>query len=261
MSKSPAQQQPHDIVFFPPPDSALGQHYRYVTQRPWPSLLFVLPMLLIFEIGTWLRNGHASAGDSQLVAMYLIDMMIKALGASGAYFPGLLMVVILLAIHIVGKHPWKFDIYVLPAMLGESMVWTIPMFVFDRVLHTAIVAGQAPVSSIWLDEVIRSFGAGLYEELVFRLICITVLAIVLIDVFKLPRSASAVFATLASATLFAAQHHPPLGSSPFEATEFVFRTGAGIYLAGLFIFRGFGIAAGCHTFYNIIVVTIEAVHH
>jgi len=152
MSKSPAQQQPHDIVFFPPPDSALGQHYRYVTQRPWPSLLFVLPMLLIFEIGTWLRNGHASAGDSQLVAMYLIDMMIKALGASGAYFPGLLMVVILLAIHIVGKHPWKFDIYVLPAMLGESMVWTIPMFVFDRVLHTAIVAGQAPVSSIWLDD-------------------------------------------------------------------------------------------------------------
>ena len=261
MVEKPTQPQAHDIVFFPPPDSVLGQHYRYVTQRPWPSLLFVLPMLLVFEIGTWLRNGDGAVGESQLVATYLIDLTIKALGASGAYFPGLLMVVILLAIHIVGKHPWKFDIYVLPAMLGESSVWTIPLFVFDCVLHTAIVAGQASASTAWLDEVIRSFGAGLYEELVFRLICITVLTIVLIDVFKLPRAASAMFAILGSAALFAAHHHPPLGDRAFETTEFIFRTGSGIFLAGLFIFRGFGIAAGCHAFYNVIVVTIEAVHH
>lgn len=261
MAEKPKKPQSRDILFFPPPDSVLGQHYRYVTQRPWPSLLFVLPMLFIFEIGTWLRNGHAAAGQSQLVATYLIDLMIGALGASGAYFPGLLMIVILLAIHLVGKHPWKFDIYVLPAMLGESIVWTIPLFVFDRVLHTAIVAGQTAASSAWLDEVIRSFGAGLYEELVFRLICITILAIVLIDVFKLPRGPSAVVAILASAALFAAHHHPPLGDRIFEATEFIFRTGSGIFLAGLFIFRGFGIAAGCHAFYNVIVVTIEAVHH
>ena len=58
---------------------------------------------------------------------------------------------------------------------------------------------------------------------------------------------------------FAAQHHPPLGCEPFAAAKFMFRAAAGLYLAGLFFYRGFGIAAGCHAFYNVIVVTLEAV--
>jgi hypothetical protein len=39
----------------------------------------------------------------------------------------------------------------------------------------------------------------------------------------------------------------------------MFRTLAGLYLAGLFMFRGFGIAAGCHALYNVIAVTVKAV--
>ncbi len=30
-----------------------------VTQRPWPSLLFILPMLVIFELGSYLRTKTA----------------------------------------------------------------------------------------------------------------------------------------------------------------------------------------------------------
>ncbi|HSW45861.1 MAG TPA: CPBP family intramembrane glutamic endopeptidase [Phycisphaerae bacterium] len=261
MADKRATRKTRTDVFAPPsPDSVVGQHYYYLTQRPWPSLLFVLPMLLAFEVGIYVRQDGVPGGGSQLVAAFLIERVITEIGAGrfGYIFPALALVAILLAVHLVARHPWKFDLVALPGMLGESLIWAIPLLVFNRVLYTALIAGGAALPNQWLDQIIRSLGAGLYEELVFRLICIAGLDILLINIFKFPRSASRVFAVLASAALFAAQHHPPLGADPFELTDFLFRTAAGIYLACLFLFRGFGIAAGCHVFYNIIVVTTAA---
>lgn len=250
----------HVSVLLPPPPGE-AQHYFYMTQRPWPSLLFVLPMLIVFELGSYLSHADPAGGSSQLVATYLIDALVNCFGRSAFYLPGLLAIVILLTTHLAGRHPWRFDLYVLPGMLGESLIWTLPLFVFDRVLvvHTAIRTGIDPARQEWINEVIRSFGAGIYEELVFRLMCITGLSILLVNVCKLPRAASGGFIVLLSAGLFAAQHHPPLGIEPFDMTRFAFRTVAGLYLAGLFLYRGFGIACGCHAFYNLIVVTIKAI--
>lgn len=253
--------QDHVSVLLPPPPGE-AQHYFYVTQRSWPSLLFILPMLLVFELGSYWRYHNPAEASSQLVATYLIDVLVSLFGRSAFYLPGLLAVVILLTTHIAGRYPWKFDVYVLPGMLGESLIWTLPLFVFDRVLvvHTALRSVIDPTrSDAWISEVIRSFGAGIYEELVFRLMCITGLSILLVNVCKLPRAACGGFIVLLSAGLFAAQHHPPLGIEPFDMTRFAFRTVAGLYLAGLFLYRGFGIACGCHAFYNLIVVTIKAI--
>ena len=250
-----------DSFRLPSPNSVAGQNYYYVTLRPWPSLLFILPMILFFEVGIYVRQNGVPGGGSQLVASFLIERVITELGAQryGYIFPALAIIAILLAGHLAAKHPWKFDPFVLPGMLGESLIWAVPLLAFNRILYTALLAGP-PLHDQWLDQVIRSFGAGLYEELIFRLICITALDILLVNIFKFNRSASRVFAVLASAALFAAQHHHPLGADPFVLTEFMFRTAAGIYLAGLFIFRGFGIAAGCHVCYNVIVVTAAAVN-
>ena len=259
MGRKTRRKKPHEITFFGPPDPAVANHYLYLTQRPWPSLVFILPMLLVFEVGTYVRHiDHPSAG-SQLVAAYLIDELVTQVGRGAFYFPGLLTVVILLAAHLAARHPWRFDLFVLAGMLGESLIWTVPLFVFDRVLHTAVRPGPSASQATWADHVIRSLGAGIYEELVFRLIAITALVIILADICKLPRTGSAIFAMLASAALFAAQHHPPLGADPFNIVSFLFRTAAGLYLAGIFVFRGFGIAAGTHAAYDIIVVTISAI--
>lgn len=261
MASKRSSRRPRDDTFhLPSPDSVAGQHYYYVTLRPWPSLLFILPMLLFFEVGIYMRQNGVPGGGSQLVAAFLIERVIMEIGAGrfGYIFPGLAVIAILLAAHLAAKHPWKFDLFVLPGMLGESLIWAVPLLAFNRVLYQALLAGAA-IHDRWLDQVIRSFGAGLYEELVFRLILITGLDILLVNIFKLNRTASRVFAVLASAALFAAQHHPPLGADPFMLTDFMFRTAAGIYLAGLFLFRGFGIAAGCHVFYNVIVITAAAV--
>lgn len=249
-----------DLSILPAPDSVRGQHYYYVTQRFWPSLVFLLPMLVFIFVGSLLRDPGPADLSNDLVATYLVERLVNAFGGRGFVFlPGLLVVAILLACHLVAKHPWRFDPWVLPGMLGESLTWTIPLFMLNRVLHTALVAGADTGPIPWFDQVVRSLGAGIYEEMVFRFICMNVLHMLLVDLGKLPRSPSDAAVIFASAVIFAAQHHPPLGADPFDALEFTFRTGAGLFLAGLFFYRGFGIAAGCHAFYNVIVVTLGAV--
>lgn len=252
----------YDFSTYPPPHSVLGQQYYYVTLRFWPSLVFVMPFLLVYEVGRHLNATGPAAPNEQLVAAWLIERAVGAIGVSGYYFPAatLLTVAILLACHLVARHPWGFDVWVLAGMLGESLIYTIPLIVLRQVPHLAVAAAASPSYQTWLNEVIKSFGGGVYEELVFRFICMNVLHIFLVDLCRLPRTPASVVIIFASAVIFAAAHHWPLGSEQFDRTEFVFRTLAGLYLAGLYFFRGFGIAAGCHSFYNVLVYTLVAVH-
>jgi len=183
---------------------------------PWPSLLFTCPCC-DFRTGSYLSTKTAPTPVAT-VATYLIDVLVTCLAAARS-LPGLLAVVILLTTHLPagprGDRP-----VVLAGMLGESIIWTLPLFVLDRVLvvHTALRSVTDPTRSAWVNEVVRSFGAGIYEELVFRLMCITGLSILLVNVCKLPRAACGGFIVLLSAGLFAAQHHPPLGVEAFDMT-------------------------------------------
>jgi hypothetical protein len=115
-----------------------------------------------------------------------------------------------------------------------------------------------------LASIVTGIGAGIYEELVFRLILICVLMLLFQDVLGLNHRSSIVLSVLVSAGLFSAHHHIVFVngqlalSAAFNWTEFGFRTIAGIYFAGLFAIRGFGIAAGTHAFYDIIATIINA---
>lgn len=232
-----------------------GRGYWARTQRPLHCLVFLLPWLVVFEAGVFWRQTVEQRPLPSLVATQAIMRFIELLGASGLYFPGLLLVAILLGWHLVTKDPWTLDKPTLAGMLGESLIWAVPLYAFNSFVQQARTGG---VLDRWIDEVILSIGAGIYEELLFRLIAITLLSLILIDVFSLDKNATMVFIFLASAALFSAQHHRPFGNEPFDLVKFLFRTGAGLYLTGIFVYRGFGIAAGCHAVYDVIIVTLSA---
>ena len=94
--------------------------------------------------------------------------------------------------------------------------------------------------------------------MIFRMILVTAIVIILEDVLKFKQRRALVWAVLIAAVLFAAHHHPPLGREPYEFGRFAFRTMAGLYLGALFLLRGYGVTAGCHALYNVILVTLDA---
>jgi membrane protease YdiL (CAAX protease family) len=118
------------------------------------------------------------------------------------------------------------------------MIWTVPLAV-----------GSDGISMF--DRVALGVGAGVYEELVFRLILISVLLMIGADLLHFDRKNVVIFAIAASSLLFAAHHHRPFGADAFDPVRFIFRTGAGAYLAAIFWYRGYALAAGCHAAYNV----------
>ena len=105
-----------------------------------------------------------------------------------------------------------------------------------------------------VQDLVGALGAGIFEEIVFRLGLLSLLALLFgraARSFGLPRSLGLVVAIVASAVLFAWFHHLPPAREPFVLQTFVFRTMAGLLLGALFVARGFGVAVWTHAMYDV----------
>ena len=166
--------------------------------------------------------------------------------------PAVAVVAILLSTHVVSGERWRVRGSAVGKMYVESLAWAIPLLLFNRWVYLAAV----PESSMWAAEAALGISAGVYEELVFRLVLIPVIVMVGADLIGWPSSVVLAAAVLISALLFAGHHHPPIGSEPFSEGRFFFRTLAGVYLGAVFVVRGYGAAAGAHVAYNVVVLSI-----
>ena len=95
-------------------------------------------------------------------------------------------------------------------------------------------------------------GAGVYEEALFRLTLIP-LFFAGLRVLQAPQVVASAVAVTASAFLFSLAHHAGTPGEAFTWFAFVFRWLAGVYFAWVFVVRGFGVAVGTHTAYDILV--------
>lgn len=224
----------------------------YVKQSELPlhSLVFLLPAMVFFELGM-------SVHPSDPIAFRILQIFFNQAGATGRFVPVLSVVAILLTWHIVRKDEWLIRIETLWGMLVESLLLALPLLALGVSvsrwhIHIPLAAGDG----LWRDNAVLSLGAGIYEEFVFRLGVMTVISIVASDVLRMRKWLSNLLMVSGSAVMFSLYHY--LGAETFHMQSFVFRTVAGIYFGVLFLTRGFGITAGCHIFYDIIVVTLGA---
>lgn len=232
----------------------LPDSYWHITRRPLQSLVFLMPLILAYEIGTALTLGDEAPGERRdLAVAQLLHWFFGLFGASGAYLPGVLLVVVLLAWHVVARDPWKVRGQALAGMAGESVLLAAPLLGLNWFLAqvgsgTMLQAG----SYVNWDNLRLSIGAGIYEELVFRLIVIELLMFLARDVVRMKQSAGVAVAVILSSLFFAVSHHDPIGSDPWNASRFAFRAAAGAFLAAIYVLRGFGLAVGAHVVYDII---------
>jgi hypothetical protein len=109
----------------------------------------------------------------------------------------------------------------------------------------------APASDL-AENLVGSLGAGIFEELVFRLglmSAIVWLGLRATRATSLPRWIVGAVAVLGSALVFAWFHH--LCGEPYDRTRFLFRTMAGILLGLLMWSRGYGVCVYTHALYDV----------
>ncbi len=215
------------------------------------TLVFLLPLIVFSEAVSLCLSSHAVlAQQGRVVAFHLLQLFFQLFGSTGVLMPALAVVAILLSTHIMSRQPWRVRASVVGFMYVESLALAIPLLFFQRWV-TLAGSDAAPGA---LGEVALGVGAGIYEELVFRLILISVISILGTDLLGRPTAVVLPLAVLVSALAFAGHHHQPVGRDPFDAGQFLFRTLAGLYLGTIFVVRGYGPAAGTHAAYNLIVL-------
>jgi hypothetical protein len=219
------------------------------------ALVFCLPFVIAYEIG-------ALYSDRGILARSLLADVLEAFGPAGAYLPGLIVVVVLLAWHVARRDGWALDWRLYLAMAAESIALATPLIMlallWGRGEPAWAVSLQAAVGiepAAWQQDLLLAIGAGVYEELVFRLVAITLLHLLLVDLIGLPFKVGSALAIASSAVLFAAYHFD--AGNPFTWLKFLFYSVAGAYFGVLFAVRGFGIVAATHAFYDIFYVVIK----
>ncbi|MFM7057134.1 MAG: type II CAAX prenyl endopeptidase Rce1 family protein [Planctomycetota bacterium] len=231
-------------------------------RSPLASLCFLLPWLAIYEAGIYLAS-RESVTSIRNGADYWMRTLLAHAGAGHLVLPAL-VVAGLLAWHCAGRHPWRLRAETQLGMLAESLLLAIGLVALGR-LHQMLFdlhltgASQPPLAIMTPATVqaVTYVGAGVYEEVLFRL-CLIPAACLIFRLFEFPGRLAAIMATLTTSFLFAIAHHIGPAADAFNLFSFSFRAAAGVFFAAVFLLRGFGITVGAHAAYDLLVGVLLA---
>jgi hypothetical protein len=244
-----------------------ADNYWIAAKRPLPILVFLLPLIIAYELGlvVLLRSEQGvltNQAHEQLLRFFDMFGLSAATAAGALHLGGVAIIVVLLAWHLLNRDPWKFEGHTIAFMALESIVLTIPLLVLAQIIARtasqpidvtawtgAPASGQLAALSPWA-RITVSVGAGLYEELIFRMLLIALIHTLLVDMGKASHGLGVAIAVVVSAAAFTA-YHPlaePDGSVSWQRLIFFFL--AGLYFGGVYAARGFGIVVAVHAFYD-----------
>jgi hypothetical protein len=143
-------------------------------------------------------------------------------------------------------------------MAGESVIYALLLGVVASALTSILLTGRlailqgAPAEGFSMPvQLMVSLGAGLYEELLFRVILVSGLAALGTKVFGWKTVPAGIFAAVVGAVIFSGFHYVGPYGDPFQVGSFTFRAIAGLLFSGLYLTRGFGITAWSHALYDV----------
>jgi len=203
------------------------------------SLVLIFPLLLAYEIGV-LFAGRINGADLVTRAVF------AAAGSRAAYLAIHGVIAVGFLVWIRHTRRWgSLRLELAGPVILEAAVYALTLGALVSLLvdHLLGLGLGAP-------SVISALGAGVHEELVFRLALIA--GLVALAQPLGPRAAVAV-AIAASSLLFAAAHHVGAQGEPWTAHAFAFRAVAGVAFGAIFWFRSLAHAVYAHVFYDLLV--------
>ena len=234
--------------------------YLEKSRSPWYSFIFAFPALVIYELGLfWMRNIEFKYIQNS--ADFLIEKIINNSSFEVLHISSIIFFVVLIAILAYQKKKFRsvqVNIKYLNFMIVESLIYASILFFIMGNIYLMDVSSNDLLSNI-----ILSFGAGIYEELIFRVLLIYLFAKLVKFLFRLGNSSSELYAIFFSAILFSLFHfiqiesfnlYSLIGFVSDNKDAFALRFIAGIFLGILYLKRGFGITAITHSIYDIFVI-------
>ncbi len=250
--------------------AATVQHYLDASRRPLQILIFLLPLIIAYEIGLVLllqsERGVLTNKAHETLLKFFVAFGVAP--SSGFYLGGVAVVVVLLVWHLLARDSWRIEWPSIGVMTCESLLLALPLIalgqIIIRILAFAPGDGGSEASleglNLW-SRISISIGAGLYEELMFRMLLIAVIHTVLVDMGKASERMGATIAVVIAAAAFTAYHPLRIENGSLSLQKLAFFFLAGLYFGAIYVTRGFGIVVAVHAFYDILTVSLLSDGH
>ncbi len=163
------------------------------------------------------------------------------------------------------RHRGPLRGWIFAAMLAESavlaaafgaVVGTITADLLHLTRHSMMIGGGPLAQSSLGTRVMLSLGAGIYEELLFRVLIAGAISVAGQRLLGWSARLAGVVAVLVSAFVFAACHYIGPYGDPLRLDSFVYRLIGGVAFSALYLVRGFGITAWTHALYDLLVLAL-----
>lgn len=247
-----------------------GAFRAYWTQARAPrySLVFALPLFLLYEaLAASVAGGagEASVRNAADVALKTPFLLFSGARGSLAFFATVIAVCIFLVARDFTKARERPQPRVFLLMLGESAVLALFLGVVvgtltQRLLGALPLSLQAAPTALEAmgapTRLMLALGAGLYEELLFRVLLVGGMAAGLKWMFGARTWTAGLIAAVVGALIFSAFHYVGEYGDPLELGSFTYRAIAGLAFSGLYLTRGFGITAWTHALYDVYVMVL-----
>ena len=246
--------------------------YWLQAKLPLNCLLFLAPLLVVYELGViWL--GGSRSDELRNGADHWMRGWLRQTGCERTLWLPLFVVAGLLAWQHVGKYRWKASPDALLGMFAESLLFAFCLVAIGQLqdlafrhcqMVTTIAVEDCEITasnisfSTW-QQIVNYVGAGVYEEVLFRL-CLLPLCYGAWRLLQLPRKPAMILAVVLTSVLFSVAHYIGPAADVFSMFSFTFRVLAGMFFAILLVSRGFGITVGSHVAYDLLVGIILATH-
>ena len=240
--------------------------YLNLTRTASYGFIAAIPLFIIYEIFILFINLESNV-SIRVGADIWLKQILSTIGVRGHHTVGLIAAIFGLIIFFIErrKKDVRVKFFYFPWMIVESLFYSIffaiiisktVTFVFSSAYWYKPLALEAingaPPSDFWL-QITLSIGAGLYEELVFRVLLISCLYF-FISYFVLSKgTASYVASALIAALLFSAVHYIGSYGDVFTIPSFTFRLLFGLAFNILYVVRGFGVTAWSHSLYDVLL--------
>jgi membrane protease YdiL (CAAX protease family) len=237
--------------------------YWQQSRTPRYSLLFALPLFIGYEVLTLVVSGGPGADIRNGADVMLQSAFAELLGRRGpmVFEIGLIVLGLFLIARDLRLHGRQLSRLVFFGMFLEAAVLALVCGVLVGSLTSHLFGAmgmsitQGPIERTPVAvRLMLSLGAGLYEELLFRVILVGALAWAGRRVFGWSATFSGILAVIIGSLLFSAVHYIGSYGDRLTLYSFVYRALAGVFFSALYLLRGFGITAWTHALYDIFVL-------
>ena len=226
--------------------------YLNETRRPIYSAAMVLPFMCVYHVGTIVfQTTYINGADA------LIIRILSSLSVHSMFGSALVLAAFFTIWQLRTKASWKLRWGTLFFCFVESICFAL-VLIFAFGWMTTHLSLAVPGKGSALSRIVLYCGAGIYEELVFRVFLIQALIAGFTMIFKMKKGAAAAASVIAGALLFSVFHYIGPAGDTFSLGSFTQRAVGGLYFSILYVTRGFGVTAASHAIYDILVGVILA---